>query len=93
MVASIIGRHVGEGAAGEREVVVVVVQAEREGLGRPILVGAKCWSEGAVKVRRRGVTQPVLLGCQNKLFYWSWRARAQLVLHEIAVVLAQVEEW
>ena len=88
MVPSTIEQNVGEGAAGGRE--VVVIQAEREGLGRLILVVAKRWSKGAVKARRQGMTQPVPLGCQNELFYWSWRARA---LHEIAVVLAQVEEW
>jgi len=81
---------VGEGAADGVEVVVVVVQAGREVLGRSILVVAESPSEEMVKVRRQGMIQPVLLGCRDEPSCWSWCVQ---VLHGIAVVRVQAEEW
>ena len=57
-----------------------------------ILVVPECWSEGAVRVQRQGMIQPVLLEFRYEKLYWSWWVRAWHALEEIAVVLVQVEE-
>ena len=59
IVLWVIERHVGEVATGEVE--AAVVQAEREALRQSILVVPKCWSEGAGRMQKQGMPQPVLL--------------------------------
>ena len=90
LVPSVIERHVGEVADNEDGAAVEL--AEREALGQLILVVPECWSEGAVRVQRQGMIQPVLLEFRHEQLYWSWWVRAWHALEEIAVVLAQVEE-
>jgi hypothetical protein len=68
------------------------VKAEWEALGRSIMIVTECWSEGAMRPRRRGTIQPVLRGYLNERLHWSWPVHVYPVLYEPAVGLVQVEE-